>query len=96
MNNIYLTIIKFHPFDTSKLYAGDNNGYLYIFDINADYFQYKKYTIDNYSIESISFSREANLLCIGLITGKSAIYNISFFYILLKILKEKISTKGKR
>ena len=76
-NNIYLTIIKFHPFDTSKLYAGDNNGYLYIFDINADYFQYKKYTIDNYSIESISFSREANLLCIGLITGKSAIYNIN-------------------
>ena len=76
-NNIYLTIIKFHPFHNTKLFAGDNNGYLYIFDISYEYFQYKKYTIDNYSIESLSFSREGNLLCIGLITGKQAIYDIN-------------------
>ena len=76
-NDIYLTIIKFHPFDISKLFAGDNKGYLYIFDIKIDYFQYKKYTIDNYSIESLSFSREGNLLCIGFITGKLTIYDIN-------------------
>ena len=76
-NNIYLTIIKFHPFHNTKLYAGDNKGYLYIFDIKTDYFQYKKYIIDNYSIESLSFSKECNLICIGLITGKMAIYDIN-------------------
>ena len=75
--DIYLTIIKFHPFHNKKLFAGDTKGYLYIFDISTDYFQYKKYTIDNYSIESLSFSREGNLLCIGFITGKLAIYDIN-------------------
>ena len=73
----YLTVIKFHPFHSTKLYAGDNKGYLYVFDISTDYFQYKKYTIDNYSIESLSFSREGNLLCIGLLTGKQVIYDIN-------------------
>ena len=72
----YLTIMKFHPFYNTKLYAGDNKGYLYLFDISHEYFQYKKYTIDNYSIESLSFSREGNLICIGLITGKQVIYDI--------------------
>ena len=73
----YLTVIKFHPFHSTKLYAGDNKGYLYVFDISADYFQYKKYTVDNYSIESLSFSREGNLLCVGLLTGKQVIYDIN-------------------
>ena len=76
-SNTYLTIIKFHPFHNTKLYAGDNKGYLYIFDMSTEYFQYKKYIIDNYSIESLSFSREANLLCIGLLTGKQVIYDIN-------------------
>ena len=76
-DNIYLTILKFHPFHSEKLYAGDNKGYLYEFDIRKDYFQYKKYIIDNYSIETLSFSKEGNLLCIGLITGKLAIYDIN-------------------
>ena len=59
---IYLTIIKFHPNDNTKLFAGDNKGYLYIFDIKEKYFQYKKYYISDNSIENISFSkRKSNL-----------------------------------
>ena len=77
IKEIYLTIIKFHPNDNTKLLAGDNMGYLYIFDINENYFQYKKYCIDNNSIESISFSKEGNLICVGLLTGKQVIYDIN-------------------
>ena len=76
ISGIYLTIIKFHPNDNTKLFAGDNKGYLYIFDINENYFRYKKYYIDDNSIESISFSKEGNLLCIGILTGKQMIYDI--------------------
>ena len=74
---IYLTIIKFHPNDNTKLFAGDNKGYLYIFDIKEKYFQYKKYYISDNSIENISFSKEGNLICIGLLTGKNLIYDIN-------------------
>ena len=74
---IYLTIIKFHPNDNTKLFAGDNKGYLYIFNIKEKYFQYKKYYISDNSIESLSFSKEGNLICIGLLTGKNLIYDIN-------------------
>ena len=77
IKDIYLTIIKFHPNDNTKLLAGDNKGYLYIFDISDNYFQYKKYYIDDNSIESISFSKEGNLISIGLLTGKILIYDIN-------------------
>ena len=76
-NEIYLTIIKFHPNNNTKLFAGDNKGYLYIFDIKEKYFQYKKYYISDNSIENISFSKEGNLICIGLLTGKNLIYDIN-------------------
>jgi len=77
MNNLYLTCIKFHPNDNTKLFAGDNKGYLYIFDIKENYFKYKKYFIDDNSIEFMSFSREGNLICLGLLTGKQVIYDIN-------------------
>ena len=79
-NNIYdtyLTLIKFHPNDNTKLFTGDNKGFLYIFDISKDYFKYKKYLIDNNSIEFISFSKEGNLICIGILTGKLLIFDIN-------------------
>ena len=74
----HLKVIKLHPFHSIKLYAGDYKGYLYIFDIMTDYFQYKKYTIDNYLIEYLSFSREGNLLSIGLLM-ESKLYMMLFF-----------------
>ena len=77
INNIYLTCIKFHPNNNTKLFAGDNKGYLYIFDIKENYFKYKKYFIDENSIEFISFSKEGNLICLGLLTGKQVIYDIN-------------------
>ena len=77
ITDIYLTLIKFHPNDNTKLFAGDNKGFLYIFDIKENYFQYKKYYIDDNSLESIAFSKEGNLISIGLLTGKNAIYDIN-------------------
>lgn len=73
----YLTIIKFKPNDNTKLFAGDNKGFLYIFDIKEKYFQYKKFFISENSIENISFSKEGNLICIGILTGKNMIFDIN-------------------
>ena len=73
----YLTVIKFSPIDNTKLFAGDNKGNLYIFKIKENYFQYKKYYIDDNSIEFISFSKEGNLICLGLLTGKQLIFDLN-------------------
>ena len=76
-NDAYLTVIKFAPNDNTKLLAGDNKGNLYIFNIKENYFQYKKYYIDDNSIEFISFSKEGNLICLGILTGKQIIFDIN-------------------
>ena len=77
INDIYLTLIKFHPNDNTKLFAGDNKGFLYIFDIKENYFKYKKYYIDDNSLENFAFSKQGNLISIGTLTGKNVIYDIN-------------------
>ena len=73
---IYLTILKYHPLYTYKLFSGDNKGFLYLFDIKENKFQYKKSIIGTYEIVSLEFSPDGYLLCIGFDTGCLIICNM--------------------
>jgi len=73
---IYLTILKYHPLYPYKLFAGDNKGFLYLFDTNENKFQYKKSIIGTYEIVSLEFSPDGYLLCIGFDTGCLIICNM--------------------
>ena len=75
-NMIFLTILKYHPLYSNKLFAGDNKGFLYLFDTKENKFQYKKPIIDTYSIVSLEFSIDGNLLCIGFDTGCQVLCNM--------------------
>ena len=73
---IYLTILKYHPLYTYKLFAGDNKGFLYLFDTKENKFQYKKSIIGTYELVSLEFSPDGYLLCIGFDTGCLIICNM--------------------
>jgi len=66
---IYLTVLKYHPLYDNKLFAGDNKGYLYLFDIKENKLQQKKPLIGTYEIVSLEFSQDGHLLSIGFDTG---------------------------
>ena len=66
---IYLTVLKYHPLYDNKLFAGDNKGYLYLFDIKENKLQQKKPLIGTYEIVSLDFSQDGHLLSIGFDTG---------------------------
>jgi hypothetical protein len=75
-NNFYISTIKFHPFYKNKLFAGDNKGFLYLFDINTKTFQYKKY-IMNYEISYLNFNSNGELICISFETGLNLLCNLT-------------------
>ena len=66
---IYLTVLKYHPLYDNKLFAGDNKGFLYLFDIKENKLQQKKPLIGTYEIVSLEFSQDGHLLSIGFDTG---------------------------
>ena len=68
-NMIYLTVLKYHPLFNNKLFAGDNKGFLYLFDSIENKFQYKKSIIGIYEITFLEFSKDGQILCIGFDTG---------------------------
>ena len=68
-NMVYLTVLKYHPIYNNKLFAGDNKGFLYLFDTKENKFQYKKPIFGTYEIVFLEFSPDAQLLCIGFDTG---------------------------
>ena len=68
-NMIYLTVLKYHPIYFNKLFAGDNKGFLYLFDTNENKFQYKKPIMGTYEIVLLDFSPDGKILCIGFDTG---------------------------
>ena len=68
-NLVYLTILKYHPIYNNKLFAGDNKGFLYLFDTKENKFQYKKPIYGTYEIVFLEFSPDGSLLCIGFDTG---------------------------
>ena len=68
-NMIYLSVLKYHPIYYNKLFAGDNKGFLYLFDINENKFQYKKPIMGTYEIVFLEFSPDGEILCIGFDTG---------------------------
>ena len=73
---IYLTVIKCHPIYNSKLFAGDNKGYLYLFDTKENKFQYKRLILETYEIVFLNFNPEGDLLCIGFDTGCTVLCNM--------------------
>ena len=68
-NMVYLTVLKYHPIYNNKLFAGDNKGFLYLFDTKENKFQYKKPIFGTYEIVFLEFSPDAQILCIGFDTG---------------------------
>ena len=68
-NMVYISVLKCHPIYSNKLFAGDNKGFLYLFDTKDNKFQYKKLILETYEIVSLDFSPDGNLLCIGFDTG---------------------------
>ena len=68
-NMVYLTVLKYHPLYTNKLFAGDNKGFLYLFDTNENKFQYKKPILGTYEIVFLDFSPDGQIMCIGFDTG---------------------------
>ena len=54
-------------------------GCLYILDTNKNNIIYKQYIREAYSIDSLSFNTQGNLLSIGLETGFQSIYYINNF-----------------
>ena len=68
-NMVYISVLKCHPIYSNKLFAGDNKGFLYLFDTKENKFQYKKLILETYEIVSLDFSPDGNLLCIGFDTG---------------------------
>ena len=75
-NMVYLTILKYHPIYYNKLFAGDNKGFLYLFDTKENKFQYKKLIYGTYEIVFLEFSLDGQLLCIGFDTGCQIICNM--------------------
>ena len=68
-STIYITVLKYHPLYDNKLFAGDNKGFLYLFDIKENKLQQKKPLIGTYEIVSLEFSQDGHLLSIGFDTG---------------------------
>ena len=68
-NMVYISVLKCHPIYNNKLVAGDNKGFLYLFDTKDNKFQYKKLILETYEIVSLDFSPDGSLLCIGFDTG---------------------------
>ena len=75
-NNIYISVLKCHPVYSNKLFAGDNKGFLYLFDTRENKFQYKRLILETYEIVSLNFSPDGNLLCIGFDTGCQVFCNM--------------------
>ena len=75
-NIVYLTILKYHPIYNNKLFAGDNKGFLYLFDTKENKFQYKKPIYGTYEIVFLEFSPDGQFLCIGFDTGCQIICNM--------------------
>ena len=73
----YFTVIKFHPIQKNYLYLGDQKGCIYILDINKNNIIFKQYIGETYSIDSLSFNFQGNLLCVGFETGMETIYYIN-------------------
>ena len=76
----YFTALKFNPIQKNYLYIGDQKGCVYILDTNKNNIIYKQYIGETYSIVSLSFNPQGNLLCIGLETGMQIIYFINKLY----------------
>ena len=77
VNKTYITVTKFHPLYSNKLFCGDNKGALYLFDTKEKVFQYKKYIVGTFSITHLSFNQGGDLICIGFDTGMSVICDLN-------------------
>ena len=75
-NSIYISVLKCHPVYSNKLFAGDNKGFLYLFDTKENKFQYKKLILETFEIVSLEFSPDGNLLSIGFDTGCQVFCNM--------------------
>ena len=75
-NSIYITVLKCHPLYSNKLFAGDNKGFLYLFDTKENKFQYKRLIQETYEIVSLHFSPDGNFLSIGFDTGCQVFCNM--------------------
>ena len=75
-NMIYISVLKCHPLYSDKLFAGDNKGFLYLFDTKENKFQYKRLILETYEIVSLNFSPDGNLLSIGFDTGCQVFCNM--------------------
>ena len=75
-NNIYLSVLKCHPLYSNKLFAGDNKGFLYLFDTKENKFQYKRLILETYEIVSLNFSPDGNFLSLGFDTGCQVLCNM--------------------
>ena len=75
-NNIYISVLKCHPVYSNKLFAGDNKGFLYLFDTKENKFQYKRLIQETYEIVSLNFSLDGNFLSIGFDTGCQVFCNM--------------------
>ena len=75
-NGIYISVLKCHPLYSNKLFAGDNKGFLYLFDTRENKFQYKRLILETYEIVSLNFSPDGNFLCIGFDTGCQVFCNM--------------------
>lgn len=64
----FINIIVPHPKRPDLLLAGDNKGNIYQFDCDLKEAP-KKFVVGNFSIHSMSFSRNGNYLAIGFCTG---------------------------
>ena len=75
--NNYFTVIKFHPKQKNYLYLGDKKGNIKILDINKKDIIYNQFIGELYSINTLSFNRQGNLMCIGYETGMEVLYYIN-------------------
>jgi hypothetical protein len=75
--NIYITALKLHPTYMNKLFAGDNKGSLYLFDLKENIFQYKKYIANTFAITSLSFDTKCEYICIGFDTGMNVLCDLN-------------------
>ena len=75
-STIFISVLKCHPVYSNKLFAGDNKGFLYLFDTRENKFQYKRLILETYEIVSLNFSPDGNLLCIGFDTGCQVFCNM--------------------
>ena len=75
-NMIYISVLKCHPVYSNKLFAGDNKGFLYLFDTKENKFQYKRLILETYEIVSLNFSPDGNILSIGFDTGCQVFCNM--------------------